>query len=156
MTPLEILTIVVLCVYAVYRQTIRHEVTGTKRFKLALIYAGVGLLVGGFYMPSSTISWALLGFSVALSTVVGYWRGRLTRMWTENGKVYSQGTRITITLFILLIVVKFALGVAEYFAGTSSHGGFGEVMLLIAIMLAFQAEIVWRRGKRLLVQAAQT
>ncbi|CAG9167892.1 hypothetical protein CURE108131_16850 [Cupriavidus respiraculi] len=146
MTVPQILVIVALCIYAVYRQTVRNELKGKSRFKLALIYGIVGLAVGGFFLPSSPTSWAILLGGVVLSAMIGYARGKLTRVWEEDGRLYSQGTPLTIALFLLLILAKFAAGTVEYLTGTSQHGGFGEVMLLIAIMVAFQAEIVWRRA----------
>ena len=47
------------------------------------------------------------------------------------------------------MAVKFALGTAAYFLHVSDDGGFGEVLFMIAIMVAFQAEIVWRRAQSL-------
>jgi len=41
-------------------------------------------------------------------------------------------------LFLLIVVGKFALGTAAYFAGVSDDGGFGEILL----MIAFQAQII--------------
>jgi hypothetical protein len=51
---------------------------------MAVIYAVVGLLVGGFSRPDSAAEWTLLLTSIALSVVVGLARGRFTRMWTED------------------------------------------------------------------------
>ncbi|WP_420993344.1 hypothetical protein ACKI2N_014490 [Cupriavidus sp. 30B13] len=152
MTPTQLLIIVALCCYAVYRQTVRCQVDGKTRFKLAIIYAVVGFMAGGFHAPASPAAWALLLGGLALSAVVGYARGRLTTLWVEQDVVYSQGTRLTIALFLGLVIVKFALGAVAFMAGgaVASHGGFGEVMVLIAVMVAFQAEIVWQRAQKLL------
>jgi hypothetical protein len=149
MTPVQILILAALCVFAVYRQSRRSEVIGASRFKLALIYAAVGVVAGGFHAPSDASSWALLLGSFALSAVVGVARGKLTRAWvTEDGKAFSQGTALTIGLFIALVGSKFALGAVEYVGHASTTGGgFGEVMLVIALMVALQSEIVWRRVK---------
>jgi hypothetical protein len=49
-------------------------------------------------------------------------------------------------MFLGLILVKFGMGTAAYFAGVSDDGGFGEILLMIAVMVAFQAEIIWRRA----------
>lgn len=51
-----------------------------------------------------------------------------------------------IGLFAALAAVKFAVGAYLYLRGVSSHGGFGEVTLMIAAMVAFQAELVRRRA----------
>ena len=47
MSIVEILILVAMVGYAIYRQTQQHEVVGSSRFKLAIIYAVVGLVVGG-------------------------------------------------------------------------------------------------------------
>jgi len=56
--------------------------------------------------------------------------------------VYSQGTALTISLFLGLVAAKFAIGTAAYFLHISDDGGFGEVLIMIAIMVAFQAQII--------------
>lgn len=157
MSPIAIIALLGLTGYAVYKQSQRYEVTGKARFKLAIIYAVVGLVVGGFSRPDTAAEWALLLASITLSVVVGVARGRLTRMWTEDGpagrRVFSQGTALTIGLFIGMVVVKFGLGTYAYFAHISDDGGFGEIMFMIAVMVAFQAEIIWRRACRMGVSA---
>lgn len=147
MTPIEIAALLALVCYAVYRQSRQYEVIGKTRFKLPIIYAVVGLVVGGFHRPDTRTEVVLLLVSLALSILVGLARGRLTRIWVgADGRTYARGTAVTIALFLGLVLVKFALGTAAYFAGISDDGGFGEVMLMIAAMVAFQAEIVWRRA----------
>lgn len=151
MSPTQIVALLALTAYAIYRQSQRHEVTGSGRFKMAIIYAIVGLAVGGFSRPDGAAEWVLLVAGLALSVVVGLARGRLTRMWAETDDaghhVYAQGTPLTIGLFLGLVAVKFAMGTAAYFLHVSDDGGFGEVLFMIAIMVAFQAEIVWRRAQ---------
>ncbi|HYG42102.1 MAG TPA: hypothetical protein VEA17_04200 [Bordetella sp.] len=150
MTGSQILILVALTVFAVYRQTARTEVVGRTRFKLAAIYAAVGLLAGGFYLPPDSRSWWVLALSLAASAIVGVLRGRLTRLYREpNGRLFSQGTPVTIGLFLLLIAGKFAWGAWEYSRNAHPHGGFGEILLMIAAMVAMQAQIVWRRAQAL-------
>jgi hypothetical protein len=147
MTPVELILIVVLCAYAVYKQSQQHEISGGSRFKLAIIYGGVGLLVGGFYLPETALEWAFLAASVAASVVVGVVRARFTRVWVDGGHVYAQGTVVSISLFLALVLAKFALGTIAYFLDVSDDGGFGEVLILIGIMVGIQAELVWRRAQ---------
>ena len=153
MSPLAIVALLALTGYAIYRQSQRHEVAARGRFTMAIIYAVAGLVVGGFSQPDSVAEWALLVISIALSVGVGVARGRLTRMWTEDrpdGRhVIAQGTVVTIGLFVAMVAVKFGLGTWAYFNHVSDDGGFGEILIMIAVMIAFQAELVWRRARAL-------
>jgi hypothetical protein len=154
MTPVELVLIVVLCGYAVYKQSQRHEVTGGgRRFKLAIIYGGVGLIVGGFYVPETSLEWVFFAASVAASVVVGVVRARFTHVWVDGGHTYSQGTVVSISLFLALVLAKFALGTLAYFLDVSDDGGFGEVLILIGIMVGIQAELVWRRAQAMTAAA---
>jgi hypothetical protein len=148
MSPTEIIILLALTGYAIYQQTRRHQVVGESRFKLAIIYAVVGLIVGGMHLPTTVLTVTFLLISFGLSVVVGLLRGRLTKVWAAaDGHVYSQGTVLTISLFIGLVAVKFVLGTIAYFLHISDDGGFGEILLMIAIMVAFQAELIWRRAQ---------
>jgi hypothetical protein len=154
MSPLDAVAILALVVYAIYRQTQVSEVRGASRFKLALIYGIVGVCVGGFDPPSGAAGFGLLAFGIALSVVIGLLRGRLTRIWREaDGRVLKQGTAVTLALFVGMIVVKFGAGTWAHFAHIDDGEGFGEVMVMVAIMIAVQAELVWRRAQPLLAGA---
>ena len=145
----SIVIIVALVAYAVYRQTQRHEVVGSTRFKLAVIYGVVGLAIGGYHVPANATAVGFLLASLLLSAVVGVFRGRFTRVWNENGRVFARGTALSVGLFLGMVLVKVALGTVAYFTGVSDNGGIGEILLMIAIMVALQAEIVWRRARPL-------
>lgn len=147
MSPLEIVAILALTGWAVYKQTVVSEVTTTAaRFTMAGIYAVVGLAIGGFDTPSGWAGWAMIVTGLALSFVIGLVRGRYTRMWTADGRIWRQGTALTVGLFLGLIATKFALGTLAYLLHIDDGAGFGEVLLMIAIMIAVQAEIIRRRA----------
>jgi hypothetical protein len=150
MSPLDLLIVLALVGYAIYRQTRRHRIEPKSRFKLAIIYAIVGVVVGGFTTPRSVGAIALIVTSLLLSLVVGAVRARYTRVWVEGGSAFSQGTALTVSLFLGLVVAKFGLGTIAYFTHINDEGGLGEVMIMIAVMVAVQAELVWRRASRLL------
>ena len=57
------------------------------------------------------------------------------------------GHPLTIGLFLGLVAAKFAIGTACYFLHISDDGGFGEILVMIAVMIAFQAETIWRRAQ---------
>ncbi|UTJ48958.1 hypothetical protein NLZ15_08075 [Atlantibacter subterranea] len=148
MTATQILMLIALTCWSVYKQTIRTEVNGKGRFKMAKIYGIVGLVVGGFYLPTDAIAWATVVLSIGASALVGVMRGNLTRLSVEDGKVFSQGNALTIGLFLGLVAFKFLLGTWLYFNHPLPHNGFGEILVLIAIMVAVQAQIVWLRAQK--------
>jgi hypothetical protein len=77
---------------------------------------------------------------------VGLARGYLTRVWTTDGRVLQQGTALTVGLFLALVAAKFGMGTYEYLHGIREAGGFGEVMMMIAVMIAVQVEIIRHRA----------
>ncbi len=150
MNAIEIVAIVALTMYAVYKQTHVSEVRDKGRFKLAIIYGIVGIAVGGFAVPHGALAIGLLTLSIALSVVVGLARGQLTRIWVDaDGRVLRQGTALTVGLFLALVAAKFGLGTIEYLKGVRDTAGFGEVLVMIAVMVAVQAEIVRGRARSL-------
>lgn len=147
MSPLEIIAILALSAWAIYKQTVVAEVSTTPaRFKMAGIYAAVGLAIGGFNQPSGAAGWTMIVVGLSLSFVVGVLRGRFTKVWAADGKIWRQGTALTVGLFVALIAVKFGLGTLAYFWHVNDGAGFGEVLVMIAIMLAVQSELVYRRA----------
>ena len=150
MTPGEFLVILAMIAYAVYRQSQTHEIVGAQRFKIAIIYGVVGLVVGGFNLPRNVVSVLFLVASVLLSLVVGQLRGRLQPIWRkDDGTAWTRGTPLTVGLFLGMIVVKFGLGTVAYLVHDADDGGIGETILMIAIMVALQAEVIWRRSQRI-------
>jgi hypothetical protein len=92
MSPFDLLIVLALVGYAVYRQTRRHEIEPRSRFTLTIIYAVIGIAVGGFAAPTSAAAMALLGTSLLLSVAVGALRARYTRVWLEGTSAWTQGT----------------------------------------------------------------
>ena len=151
MSPLEIVAILVLTGWAIYRQTKVSEVSpGFGRFRMAIIYAAVGLVVGGFDTPSGVAGWSMIVIGLLLSVVVGIFRGRLTHIWADaDGRVWQRGSPLTVGLFVGLIAAKFAPRTLAYFWQIDDGAGFGEVLVMIAVMIAMQAEIIHRRAQTL-------
>jgi hypothetical protein len=151
MSATEVIAILALVAYSVYRQTRKSQVTPQTRFKMAIIYTIVGLCVGGFDRPSGLAGYGMIAAGLLLSLIVGLARGRLTHVWAEaDGRVFSQGTAVTVALFLGLVAAKFGLGVVAYFENINDGAGFGEVLIMIAIMIAVQAQIVCRRAEALI------
>jgi hypothetical protein len=149
MSATELLIILALTGYAVYQQTRVHQVTANGRFKLAIIYAVVGLCLG-IHMTYTPATLGLLAVSLGASLLVGYVRGQHSQMWAEpDGRVFTRGTVLTVGLFLALIVFKFALGTFAYFTHIADSSGMGEILLMIGLMVAVQAEMTWRRAQAL-------
>jgi hypothetical protein len=146
MSPTELVAVLALVGYAVYRQTRVNLITGHSRFKLAIIYTAIGLVCGVDFGRGAA-AYALLAVAVLASLGTGWVRGRLTRMWqTADGQVYSQGTPVTVGLFLGLIAFKFALGAVAYVAHIPYESGIGSILLMVGAMLAVQAELIARRA----------
>jgi hypothetical protein len=150
MNAIEITALIAAIGYAIYKQTHRAEVRGAGRFTLAGIYGAVGIAVGGFVAPSGATAVVLLTTSILLSVIIGVARGRLTRIEIEpDGRVFRQGTALTVGLFLGLIAVKVGMGTFAWFEHLPESGGFGEIMVMMAVMVAAQAEILHRRAQAL-------
>ncbi len=146
MTFFELVAILALVGYAIYRQTRTTEITGHGRFKLAIIYSIVGICLG-VHLPHSEVGMALFGVGIVAGVAVGLLRGKLTHMWNEAGHIYTRGTALTIGLFLGLVTFKFGLGTVAYLTHTPYSSGIGEVMLMVGIMLAVQAQLIWLRAQ---------
>lgn len=147
MTTFELIAIIVLVGYAIYRQTRTNEITGHDRFKLAIIYGIVGVCLG-IHFPHTPLALGLIGLSILAGVVVGLVRGKYTRMWQEDGRIYTRGTALTVGLFLALIAFKFGLGTVAYLTHTPYDASVGEVLVMIAAMLAVQAQLIWTRAQR--------
>lgn len=157
MSPLEIAAIIAMTGYAIYKQTVVSVVATRGRFKLAIIYGIVGAVVGGFALPHGYTGYGMLIGGLVLSAMVGVLRGNRTHVWMEpDGRIVRKGNVVTILLFLGLVTAKFAIGVVCYFRGIQDGAGFGEIMVMIAVMVAFQAEIVYRRAQHLAQSVQQT
>ncbi|WP_433159452.1 hypothetical protein [Kribbella sp. CA-247076] len=145
MNAVEMIAIIALVGYALYRQTRVNEVTGRGRFKLAVIYTAAGVL-SGVHVAHNRTAYGLLAVSLVASLVTGLLRGRRTRMWAADGRIYTRGTVATVGLFLGLVAFKFALGTFAYLTHTPYESGIGSVLVMVGVMLAVQAELIWRRA----------
>jgi uncharacterized membrane protein len=153
MNPVQLVFLAGMVGFAIYRQTRVGPAGGPGRFKMALIYGAIGLVslaLTGWVLPGDSRGWAVLAIGITLSAVVGVARGLLTRVWTdENGRVLRQGTWLTVSLFVAMIIVKIAITVFAQLSGIQTGSSFAQILLVVAIMIAVQAEIVHRRAQRL-------
>ena len=148
-TAISTIAIVALIGYSLYRQTRTSRLTRGGRYKMAMIYGIIGVCLG-VNISHDPASLGLTAISLAASAGVGALRAQRTRLWRDDdGRVFTRGTRTTIGLFLALIAFKVALGTFAYFVHVPYGANVGEVMVMLALMLAVQATIVWRRVEAL-------
>ena len=143
-------------VYAIYRQTHTGEVKAQGRFKVALIYAAITVLSArqeGWTLPQG-IGWAFLLAGIGLSAAVGTARGVLTLVWIDaEGRCMKKGTWQTVVLFLGMLVVKVGMGTFAGFHHIRDGASFPQVLAIVTVMVAVQAEIVFRRAQALTAPA---
>ena len=77
---------------------------------------------------------------------LGIWRGAAIPTWlTADGTWMSTGNRLTISLWILLIGAKFAMGAVAGITGWFPASSSGEVFLFLGISFAAQNLVVASR-----------
>jgi hypothetical protein len=140
----------VLLPWSVWRQMHAHAITRRGLTKLPMIFAAIGLLsVQRGDIPSSVAAAAAAFVSLALSIGLGVARGALIPVWRdERGRWLSQGNRLTIALWTLLIAGKFAIGTVASVTGWFPQTSVGEVFLFLAISFAAQSYVMARRVMR--------
>jgi hypothetical protein len=145
------IVLAVLLPWSLWRQMHAHEVTRRGLTKLPVIFAAVGLLgLQRSDIPTTGAAMAAAAFSLALSVGLGAARGALIPVWRDpRGRSLSQGNRLTIALWIVLIAAKFALGGLASVTGWYPQTSAGEVFLFLAISFAAQNLVLARRALHL-------
>jgi hypothetical protein len=148
-SPKMILFIVlaVLLPWSLYRQMQENPVSRGSLLKLPLIFVGIGLLVqSGPLVPSGSGVAVALTISVAASVLLGIWRGAAIPVWTtRDGTWMSKGNRLTITLWIALVALKFLLGTVGSITGWFPVETITEIFITLGLSFAVQNYVVARR-----------
>jgi hypothetical protein len=142
------LVLLVLLPWSIWRQMHEHAVTREGLFKLPLIFAAIGVFgFGTGAMPTDGAALGYLAFSLALSVFFGVWRGRRIDIWRDaDGNPISKGNRITITLWVVLLASKFALGTVASITDWFPAEHAGEIFLFLAFSFVAQNIVVARRS----------
>ncbi len=141
------LILAVLLPWSLWRQMHEHAITREGLIKLPIIFAAVGLLsIQHDELPTRAAALAYLALSLTLSVTLGAWRGAVIPAWQDAaGTWISKGNKLTITLWIVLIAAKFAMGTVADLTGWFPMTGVGEVFLFLGLSFAVQNLIVARR-----------
>jgi hypothetical protein len=138
----------VLLPWSLWRQMHEHRITREGLIKLPLIFAGIGLLgLTAQDIPTDAAAAGYVAVSLGLSVALGIWRGAVIPAWqTADGTWMSKGNRLTITLWVVLIAAKFAMGTVASITGWFPvDTGTGEVFLFLGLSFAAQNVIVAQR-----------
>jgi hypothetical protein len=141
------LVLAILLPWSLYRQMHEHRITREGLTKLPLIFAAIGVLgLTTQDIPTDAAAAGYVAFSLALSLSLGVWRGAVIPAWrSDAGEWMSKGNRLTITLWIVLIAAKFAMGTVASITGWFPVSSTGEVFLFLGLSFAAQNVIVARR-----------
>lgn len=141
------LVLAVLLPWSLWRQMHAHAITREGLIKLPLIFAAIGALsLTRQDVPSDAAAAAYIAASLGLSVALGIWRGAVIPAWlTADGTWMSKGNRLTITLWIVLIGAKFAMGAVASITGWFPASTTGEVFLFLGISFAVQNLVVAHR-----------
>ncbi|UWE11760.1 DUF1453 domain-containing protein [Actinacidiphila bryophytorum] len=95
------------------------------------------------------LSVALLGGELLIAAGMGVVWALTTRMWTaQDGGVWAQGTKATVTVWVLGIALRVGLYGAGAAAGV--HQETGSVLLAVAVTLLIRAGVLLYRAQGLL------
>jgi hypothetical protein len=145
----EVAVIVALEGFSVYKQTKAREFKTRHRFVVALLYAIVGVALG-FALPHDWTTSAVVLVSLLASVAVGVFGGRHLQLWRgADGRVFSQGTGLTIALLVALVGAKLGATALAALTPLPYHASLGEVLLMIGIMLAVENLVVGQRAQAL-------
>jgi hypothetical protein len=89
---------------------------------------------------------ALLTAELVVGAVMGVVWATTTRMWTEpDGKVWAQGTKATIGVWVLGIAAR--VGLYAIAAGMDVHQSSGSIMLAVAATLLIRTGVLVYRAQ---------
>ena len=141
------IVLAVLLPWSLWRQMHAHAISREGLIKLPLIFAAIGAFsLTQQDVPSDAAAVAYVATSLGLSVALGIWRGAVIPTWlTADGTWMSKGNRLTISLWILLIGAKFAMGAVAGITGWFPASSSGEVFLFLGISFAAQNLVVASR-----------
>jgi hypothetical protein len=143
------LVIVAVIGVVIARQLRPRQVTAGGRWwvvpaVLVVLAVRDGGLVDGAHRDTSMV---LLAAELAVGAVMGIaWAGT-TRMWTgENGTVWAQGTKATITVWVLGIAIRAGLYAGAAAMGVHQHTG--SLLLAVAGTLLVRGGVLLLRAQK--------
>ena len=109
----------VLLPWSLWRQMHEHQITREGLYKLPIIFAAIGVFgMTTQDIPSDAAAAGYVALSLCLSVSLGVWRGAVIPTWQDaSGRWMSKGNALTISLWVVLIAAKFAMGTVASITG---------------------------------------
>ncbi len=135
--------------WAISRQVVRRPVTPKRLFVLPAVFAVLAPLTDHElgHRLGSPAAMGFFALGVAVAVGMGAARSATMRVWWTPAGVLSQGGGRTVLLW--LVTIAFRVAVLLIGAQFGVGEGSGEVMLFVAITIATQNALLFRRAGRL-------
>jgi nicotinamide riboside transporter PnuC len=131
--------VVALVVFVLYQQTIARPVVARRLWLLPGILAVVGVIVianiNKGVLSYTALTW--IGIDIVVSIVLGVVRGFFVRVYERDGVMWRQGNVITVSLWIVAILVRVVIG---YFADKAGVGNVSTAALELALAASLLAQ----------------
>jgi hypothetical protein len=140
-SPLSPLLIAALAVFVIVRQFTPQLIRARALLVVPLVAGYFGLQALTRTPPDGVLAIALLAANLAVAVGLGALRGATIRVWRDAAGAWtSQGTVLTLGLWLALIAVRVAMAVL-------AHGALPvqEIALFVAATFVAQNLIVWLR-----------
>ncbi|UUT34315.1 hypothetical protein [Microbacterium elymi] len=118
---------------------------------IVLIVAGIAVLLPAVMATSAfhLVDALVLTIDVALSVGLGWVRGASVQLHAADDAVWSRYTVVTVALWAVSIVLRFALGLVGDNFGAAAVVTTGPVLFFLGVTLLVQNIVVRRRASRL-------
>lgn len=147
----------VVLVWLLYRQVQKRPIGGNGsagrrggRRQVALILFAVGaiqLVEFAQRHPLNAATVAILAVSFAVGAGLGVARAFTVRLWTESGRLYRQGTALTVALWLVATGMHLASEKAILHEGGPRGAGSASLVLYFALALTVQTHVLRRRAR---------
>lgn len=130
------------------RQLRPRRISGGRRWwSVPAVLIVLAVRNGGLIDPEHhNTAIVLLAAELLIGAVMGVAWAATTRMWTEkDGSVWSQGTKATITVWVLGIAIRAGLYAAAVAMGVRQDSG--SVLLAVAATLLIRGGVLVRRAQ---------
>jgi hypothetical protein len=148
--PVNALVILAVVGFVIARQLRPRTVGGGRWWLIPGVLVVMAIRDGGSLIDAhhQDAAVALFTAELVVGAVMGVVWATTTRMWTDpDGKVWAQGTKTTIGVWVLGIAAR--VGLAVVAASMGVHQSSGSVMLAVAATLLIRTGVLLRRAQSL-------